>query len=156
MKLLIFKTDHVLSADDRHKIVKDLHTGIADGVLFIDGTYTYEVVEFDSINFNNSMLVTPKEKMSRRDLIRRNEDWKRMREAFAEARRKGIEYAVKGDKSMTYSEKKKQRCKKCKYSHIESRPEWGWPCDECQGATATLGAPKKDYFEEATDDVQNS
>ena len=69
MKLLIFKTDAMLSADARKSITESLHTGITDGVVFVDGTYTYEVVEFDSINYDGQCIEVPK-KGSKSDIIR--------------------------------------------------------------------------------------
>ena len=45
-------------------------------------------------------------------------------------------------------DKKKARCKTCKWKDCSERRGWCFPCDECRGSTSTLVEPTKDYYEE--------
>lgn len=85
MKLLIFKTDTISSVEERQKIAEILHVGIRDGILFLDGNYTYEVAEFDSITYNQELIMVPKKKYDRNKYL--NE----IRRKFEEAKRKDEE-----------------------------------------------------------------
>lgn len=85
MKVLILKTDTILSVEERQKIAESLHVGIRDGVVFLDGNYTYEVAEFDSIVYDQESIMVPKKKYDKNKRI--NE----MRRRFAEAKRKDEE-----------------------------------------------------------------
>lgn len=86
MKLLILKTDTVLTVKERMDISESLHTGIRDGAVFLDGNFTYEVVEFDSIAFDRGQIDIPQKD--------RKERINEMRRRFAEAKRKDVEEAL--------------------------------------------------------------
>ena len=51
MKLLVVKTDAVLRSDVYKKVVADLDKCLSTGLLFLDGSADYEVVEFDSTRY---------------------------------------------------------------------------------------------------------
>lgn len=51
MKLLVVKTNAVLRSDVRKKVVEDFDKCLSTGLLFLDGSADYEVVEFDSTRY---------------------------------------------------------------------------------------------------------
>ena len=56
MKLLILKTDMVISDSECERYKESLRKGIKDGVIFLDGAINYEVVEFDSITLDGAVI----------------------------------------------------------------------------------------------------
>ena len=90
MKLLVIKNENILSEEHELAVLKSLSESISQGILFVDSDFTYEVVEFDSPVYDNRYDV---QKKSRRDILKRHERIKKMREAFADELHKNDEEA---------------------------------------------------------------
>lgn len=72
MKMLIIKSESILSQEYRKRSIKELGECIENGIMFLDPSLSYEVVEFDSLTLNNALMGHIPNKTSRRDIINKN------------------------------------------------------------------------------------